>query len=344
MILATLLLPQNSFVFIDEPENHLNGLLMRNLFNQLEAARPDIRFIYLTHNIDFIESRSNVELIYLEKTEKYQEWKFKKIDDFQSIDLDIILSIEGSHDDIIFCEGDNQNSIGSKILTSIYTDYTIMPVGSCEKVIENTKGLNGHNSIFRRNAIGILDNDFRTDTEVEDLKIENIYTLDFNEWKDLLISSDILEKVNHALLNKDIGNVKTFIAKHIKERKTDIINDFLNKRYLRIISTKRLKYDNNFENTINKINQENKTAIIKEVEDLGTKIDDLTGSDDYDSLLKIVPGKMLFGYVIQQIGLNNKDDYIAMVQKLIKQDDGFKHLVAEKIGIPLANICRRGNV
>ena len=43
LIMATLLAPDDSFIFIDEPERHLNGALMRNLFDKLEAERPDLR-------------------------------------------------------------------------------------------------------------------------------------------------------------------------------------------------------------------------------------------------------------------------------------------------------------
>ncbi len=68
LIMATLLAPQHSFMLIDEPERHLNGALMRNLFDKLEAVRPYLRFVDLTYNIDFVESRKNVALIYLEKS------------------------------------------------------------------------------------------------------------------------------------------------------------------------------------------------------------------------------------------------------------------------------------
>lgn len=56
-IMLVLLSPSNSFLFIDEPETHLNGALMKKIFNCLESERKDIKFIYATHNIPFIESR-----------------------------------------------------------------------------------------------------------------------------------------------------------------------------------------------------------------------------------------------------------------------------------------------
>ena len=131
LIMATLLAPDDSFIFIDEPERHLNGALMRNLFDKLEAERPDLRFVYLTHNIDFVESRKNVALIYLEKSEAYQKWKFKKIEDYSDISLDVILGIEGTKKDIIFCEG-TRSSIDCKVLECLFPEYEIQPVTSCE--------------------------------------------------------------------------------------------------------------------------------------------------------------------------------------------------------------------
>lgn len=103
----------------------------------LEAERPDICFVYLTHITDFVESRKNVELIYLEKTDSYNSWNFKKITDYNDISLDVLLSIEGTKEDILFCEG-TRASIDCKILECIFPDFEVMPVGSCEQVKLNT--------------------------------------------------------------------------------------------------------------------------------------------------------------------------------------------------------------
>ena len=210
-IMAILLLPQNGYIFIDEPENHLNGTLMIELFNKLEEVRDDLKFVYLTHNIDFIESRANVELIYLEKTKKVNTWKFKEIQNFNDIDLDIILSIEGAKKDIIFCEGNNNTSIDYKIYSNIYKDFLVMPVSSCEKVIENVKVINS-NPHMRRKAYGILDNDFKSINEIQSLNSDNIFVLDKNEIEDVLLSEKIIEKVNELNTNEvEIDNVKKYV-------------------------------------------------------------------------------------------------------------------------------------
>ncbi|MCQ2791932.1 MAG: ATP-binding protein [Bacilli bacterium] len=104
-IMLTLLAAKNSFIFIDEPENHLNGSLMIKLFDLLESSRQDVKFVYSTHNINFVKSRNNCELVYLQKTSKLNHWEFKTISMINDLPYNVILNIEGTNDNVLLCEG-----------------------------------------------------------------------------------------------------------------------------------------------------------------------------------------------------------------------------------------------
>lgn len=330
LIMATLLAPDNSFVFIDEPERHLNGALMRNLFDKLEAERPDLRFVYLTHNIDFVESRKNVALIYLEKSEAYKKWKFKKIEDYSDISLDVILGIEGTKKDIIFCEG-TRSSIDCKVLECLFPEYDIQPVNSCEQVKLNTKGINGKELLFRRKAFGLIDNDYMQEKEINSLRDDNVFAIGYNEWENFIIRSEILEYINKSHLNKDLSKVKSEVIKHIKKHgKNAILSDFITKRYTKMLYATKLQYSSKFEEQIDAINSKNKTDIIAEAQKLSDKIDLLT---DYDQLVSIVPAKMLLKMVAQGIGLASDDDYVDLLVKHLKQDGEFNTLVKVLLNI-----------
>lgn len=332
LIMAALLAPQYSFIFIDEPERHLNGALMRNLFDKLESERSDMRFVYLTHNIDFVESRKNVELIYLEKSEAYQKWKFKKIEDYSDISLDVILSIEGTKKDIIFCEG-TRSSIDCKILECLFPEYDIQPVSSCEQVKLNTKGINGKEPLFRRKAFGVIDNDYMQTAEIESLKKENIFAIGYNEWENFIIRSEILNYINAAHLNKDLSQVKSKVIEHIKkDGKAAILSDFITKRYTKILYATKLSYSKRLDEQLDAINNKNKTDIISEVQKLSYEIDFLT---DYDKLVSIVPAKMLLKMVAQGIGLASDDDYVDLMVKHLKQNKEFNGLVKNLLNVNL---------
>ena len=330
LIMATLLAPDDSFVFIDEPERHLNGALMRNLFDKLEAERSDLRFVYLTHNIDFVESRKNVALIYLEKSEAYKKWKFKKIDDYSDISLDVILGIEGTKKDIIFCEG-TRGSIDCKVLECLFPEYEIQPLNSCEQVKLNTRGINGKEPLFRRKAFGLVDEDYMQRAEIDSLKNDHVFSIGYNEWENFIIRSEILEYINTSHLNKDLTLVKSEVIKHIKKAgKTAILSDFITKRYTKMLYATKLTYSKTLETQLDSINNKNKSDLMDEVQKLSDKIDSLT---DYDKLVSIVPAKMLLKMVAQGIGLATDDDYVDLLVKYLKQDSAFNALVKSLLNI-----------
>ena len=330
LIMATLLSPDDSFILIDEPERHLNGAFMRNMFDKLESERPDLRFVYLTHNIDFVESRKNVALIYLEKSEAYKKWKFKKIEDYSDISLDVILGIEGTKKDIIFCEG-TRSSIDCKVLECLFPEYEIQPVSSCEQVKLNTKGINGKETLFRRKAFGLIDNDYMQTAEIESLKSDHIFAIGYNEWENFIIRSEILECINRSHLNKDLLPVKREVIEHIKKAgKAPILSDFITKRYAKMLYATKLTYSETLESQLDTINNKNKSDLMDEVRELSDKIDSLT---DYDELVSIVPAKMLLKSVAQGIGLASGDDYVDLLVKLLKQDPTFNALAKNLLNI-----------
>lgn len=331
MILAVLLSPLNAYIFIDEPENHLNGLLMRNLFDSLERARPDVRFIYLTHKTDFIESRENIELIYLSKTDKHNEWSFKKLSDYEHIDLDIILGIEGAQNDIIFCEGNNTSSIDSKLLNAIYPEYTIKPVASCDNVKENTIAINSAPELFRRKATGVVDGDFQTDAEQQALTQNGVRVLPYNEWENLLLDLDVLSAVNQDINIADTNQIVTQLIEVIKIRKTNVLNDFLNKRFLRILATNKLSIGHELEKQIDQTASSNKQRILTETNSLSEQFDSYVTNRQYNDLIGIIPGKMFINEAAQQLGLRNATAYVNKVLAKTASDTSFRELLKQKI-------------
>lgn len=330
LIMATLLTPHNSFLFIDEPERHLNGALLRNLFDKLEEERPDLRFVYLTHVTDFVESRKNVELIYLEKTNSFNKWNFKKISDYDDISLDVLLSIEGAKEDLIFCEG-TRSSIDCKILECLYPEFEIKPVNSCEQVKLNTKGINGKETLLRRKAFGLVDNDYMQPDEIASLRKDKIFVIGYNEWENFLIRSEILEYINEHHLRKNLSMLKSDVIKYIRTQgKEAILSDFITKRYTKMIYATNLKYNSNLDKQIDVINERNKKDLLKEVEELSNRIDK---SADYDELVSLVPAKMLLNSVAQKLGLSSDEDYVDFVVKYLKIDKVFNSNIKRLLNI-----------
>lgn len=331
LILAVLLLPQNSYLFIDEPEKHLNGALMKKLFDRLELERPDVRFIYLTHVINFIETRKNVKLVYLEKTNQVNKWEFQPVDDVNSIDLNIILNVEGTSDDILFCEGIGTNSIDYQIYSSVFNNLSVVQCNSCEQVITNTKGLNNDSRFVKRKVFGIIDNDFREDGEIDSLANNKITVLEYSEIENLLIDSDILESVNDELNKVDLSALKNKVIQEISKKKITIMNDYLDKRFLKNISAQKLKFGEGLDEQISMLNKSNQDNLIEKINLLEEKFDKFVSENSYDELIRLVPAKGIYNLVARELGLNEEKFLTNKVVSLINTNSEFKNMIESKI-------------
>ena len=341
IILAVLLAPKDAYIFIDEPENHLNGSLMLKLFDALESARPDARFIYLTHKTDFIESRTNFQLIYLEKTDKPNKWSYKDISDYADISLSTLLDIEGSLDNIIFCEG-TTSSIDYKILSALYPDFTVRPSGSCADVKRNTEAINLQSSLFRRHAIGVVDGDFQSEEEISSLREKRILTLDYNEWESLLLDDELLSSINSRMGMAGISSVKANIINTITRDRINILNDYLTKRYSAIINKNKIKINqlNSLDSSIDSINRKNKKRILELYQQFSSRLDSLITANDYYNLIKLIPGKLLLSTAAQAMHYRSSQDYINSVLREIRINTKFKEVLNEKIGLEdFYNVC-----
>ena len=79
LILKCILAPKNSIIIVDEWENHLNPALLYELWDGIERARTDCRFVYISHDIDFITSRNNCTKFWIKSFSYPDQREIEKI-------------------------------------------------------------------------------------------------------------------------------------------------------------------------------------------------------------------------------------------------------------------------
>lgn len=333
-IMLSLLASENSFVFIDEPENHLNASLMVKLFDKLELERKDIKFVYSTHNINFVKTRTNCNLIYLQKTTEINHREFKQLSEFQDLPYEVILSIEGTNDDILLCEGRRNSSYDEQFLSIIYPSLKIISNGGCENVINTTKSINIYSKELRKRAYGIIDNDFKEENVIKKLKNDNIYVLSCNEIENMFILEPCLTLIsNHLKSEKSIKEIKKQIAQIIKTKKNHILSDFACKKIRLIYHENKLENIDNIENSLKDLNNRNSEKFKNIYSEFKKKLEKAIDNCEYDSLMKLVPGKMIIADVAKQFGLSGEDTYIKLLFKLLIDDNQLKKELELFIGM-----------
>lgn len=160
-LIARVISCEKQIVLVDEPETFFHPLLARNLWNDLEAENPDLRFVYITHDIPFALSRKGARFAIARS-----ETSAELLPPTSNIPTEIIAEVLGaasfsiSASRLIFCEG-MADSLDNPILNAWHNcqKTAIVPVGSCYAVRECV-------AVFRRTdvtagleAFGYIDRD-----------------------------------------------------------------------------------------------------------------------------------------------------------------------------------------
>ncbi|WP_177764925.1 DUF4435 domain-containing protein [Flavobacterium sp. I3-2] len=329
--------PENSIIIIDEPEMHIHKSLIKSLFDLIEIERPDCSFVYLTHDIDFAFTRQNAIKIWAKSYVSTDLWDYEILNEEMPIPEQLYLEVLGSRKPVIFLEGDN-SSIDYEIYEQVYSDYTLKPLGSCEKVIHSVKSFNEQNGFHHINSYGIIDRDRRQSIEVTKLNEKNIWILDVAEAENLLLSENIVKSLaTHMGKNPD---------EVFNEVKNNILNFFANQIETQILMHFKEVFKRELYNLSN-FSSKNISESIAEIDGLYTNIDKqiiydsiklefetVIANNDYNSTLRLFNLKNALipqSKVCELTGVKNKEEYRKLVLTLLKKKDAISGQIKTEI-------------
>ncbi len=187
---AKILSAPKGIVVVDEPEVHFHSRLAVKLWDKLETLRPDVRFVYITHDLSFALSRRAAQFLILRVGQPPQ---LVPLDTELPSDLsETILgaatfSIHARH--IVFCESREGNNGDHSLYSAWFSgpDAVVMPVGSCTDVVRCTQAFSETALVQGVTATGIIDRDYWPEDYLSSLvagvfalpvhEIENLYCL-----------------------------------------------------------------------------------------------------------------------------------------------------------------------
>ncbi|MBT3643129.1 AAA family ATPase [archaeon] len=319
-LLARVLDAPNGLIFIDEPEIHFHGVLAKKFWNELEILRPDCRFIYITHDLPFAISRTNVQFIIVNS-----DTNQKVLEQQNQIPEDVIESVLGaatfsvSANKVIFCEGSKNNKRDDELYSAWFDseNTAVIPVGSCNEVIKCVEVFNQNQAIQGVVATGIIDRDFRSDDYLNALP-SDIHTLPVHELESLLCIKSLF-----IIVGKKIGKSKETLETLYFEVIDEVVNHFVqNEVDKKKIILERVKQRTEWQskNLLNSVN--NPTKSFDEIKDdyldalkienwifspeeffdeEVDKIETILSTKNIEDLLKVLPGKIFFGKLVQKL-------------------------------------------
>lgn len=179
----------NSLLIVDEPELHVHKSLVAKLWDEIEAARPDCAYIFITHDLDFASSRACKKYVVYEYFHA-DKWNLEEIEDNDEFSEELCTLILGSRRPILFVEGDG-SSLDKAIYRCCYPEWTVIPRGSCEDVIRSVVSMRNNAPLTRLNCSGIVDADDHSASDKERLNTLGISVLPVSEIENIFLIPEV---------------------------------------------------------------------------------------------------------------------------------------------------------
>lgn len=187
-----------TLLLIDEPERHLHRSIISPLLTLLFKKRPDCSFIISTHDVmlplDNPQSRTLLirDCTYTNNT--ITAWDADLVPPDTEIDDSLKKDILGARKKILFIEGD-ERSLDKPLYSLLFPNTSVISKSGCRDVEHAVTSIRDAENLHWLNAYGIVDNDRRTQSDIDRLKSEGIYAISLYAVESLYYHPDIQRKV-----------------------------------------------------------------------------------------------------------------------------------------------------
>ena len=206
MIGQTLVAAEVSLLIFDEPELHVHRSILAKLWDELETARPDCGFVLITHDLEFAASRIGKKFI-IREYKSTPQWAIEELATDAGFSEEITTLILGSRRPILFVEGDG-DSLDRAIYRCCFSEWTVIPVGSCENVIHSVVTMRRNNNLTRITCSGAVDADDYEGNDVDLLQDLGIVVLPVSEIENIFLLPSVARTIasNEGFIGSELDS------------------------------------------------------------------------------------------------------------------------------------------
>lgn len=319
-LICIFLKSHKNYYFIDEPENNLNTAIVSKLWDIIEERLPDSTFVYLTHDNNFVSSRVNCNVFWVEKYDG-ERWEYHQLPSNEDIPKELLIELVGSRLPILFCESHDESRYDAIMYKILFPEFKVIPAGGCDSVIAKTKAYKLLQ--LPQKAYGIVDRDYRDASEIEGNEKNGVYTIPFFEVENFMLCEPLVKAVIAEYSNNQnaFEELRCELKKAVEENKElwciHKVGFCLRKKFFggRILNIKNLfELEEQYNEFVKQIN------IKKLYDEYLLELNNAVTLDNYDVLLKYYDNKGVFKRFAPIIQLANKKMYEEVAFDCLKKN------------------------
>jgi hypothetical protein len=321
-------------IVVDEPEVHFHSRLAMQFWEELEHLRSDCRFVYITHDLPFAQSREASGYLVVKPGFDPQISSVE-----EGVPPDIAKEILSAAsfsiyaDTIVFCEG-TESSTDQRLFRAYFNErkFAIVPVGSCRDVMKCTAAFSQSSIVQGMSAIGIVDRDYWPDDFLDSLP-SGIYVLPAHEVESLVCHKDIFLAVAKHLGKAEEAR-ETLYAEFLDVAAAKFAGALKNKQISERFKNRCIDQFNRALNSLKvqdsdvatRENHERELAPDKwatppqNVMDSETRTIEAAISKPAVGLIRVLPGKVYLGCLAAKLNVS-KECYIGLIADALAAKD-----------------------
>jgi ABC-type cobalamin/Fe3+-siderophores transport system ATPase subunit len=356
LLLKVITAEDEALLIIDEPELHFHSLLAQQFWSKMEAIRPDCRFIYITHDLQFSASRQKPKYIVVHQPDQYEVLADSELPQ------ELFLKILGTNTfslnakKVIFVEGKSTTSLDLRLYKQWFINeghsVIVQSVESCESVIRHTTAFNEAGLFKGIEAIGIIDRDYRSDFDIKALRNNSIHVLDLHELESCLCSQEIFESIYNDNDHDHINDASEKFEQFLQQLKVELGNDKAQADV--VFERTKVASEKILLNSLNKCKQYTKKGLDNTqtaIHSIGNNIDlskifetekircqKVVSEGSYEEILQIFDGKTILNKLHRQIPSMNAKVYVGEALKGLRRLDSVGHCL---VGVAVVNTLEK---
>lgn len=328
LIAQALVAADSSLLVIDEPELHVHPSIMSSLWDEIEAARKDCAFLFITHDLHFAAGRAAQKYV-IGSYAPTPSWTIESVPEDTGFSEEVTTLILGSRRPILFVEGTG-TSLDLAIYRCCYSEWTVIPRGSCEQVLHAVVTMRANAQLTRVTCAGIVDADDYTTEEIQYLNDLGIFPLPVSEVENLILLPKVsrviaqLEGFGGTELEQQLSNLKMAIFETLQSQAAidDVVVRYCRRR---------------IDRTLKKIDLSGSKSIVGLIEEYGTqtanldvasiaadathKIQEALANKDLPSLLTIYDNKGLLALAAQHLKQARMATFVAWLTRMLRDEE-----------------------
>jgi len=333
---ARVMTAEQPVILVDEPELHMHSRLAVQFWDEAEILRPDCRFLYITHDMNFTLSRRKATFLIARSNDAAEA---VLVDQFpSSIAAEVLgaATLPFYAKRIFLFEGEPGKGFASEFFSAWFDDDETfaIPAGDRNAVCAAVSGLKTV-GVVAAAVIGLIDRDFYPD-DVLNAVTDGVTVLPLHEIESVLCDPKVVAGVSeqigkdpNEIWNAFVGRVRdefrgqtlnSVVARRVRSRVGDLLDGAFNGAQIVADLT---QTGDNHSTTLSALDLPAKTKALFAEE--SKRICDAL-AEGGRAMLAILPGKHLLSILANVLGLGHTSELTSIVvrslnRKQLNKDD-----------------------